>query len=148
MPVKITANQTNTDTGEVSSSVLTAMKDEFKNKAEVIPANGRTQPVIKNYSFYFLKEELMELLNMYPADLGVKIQIGVHTVSTQDVCGNQHIGQLCAIIETYENITTRNNGKAVDEFVLVNGFQSFGTIKILAPNDPVCCPSSDPGGGS
>lgn len=147
MPVKITTNRTNASSGEISVGDLKSMKTEFIHKADITAANGRSEPIIKNYSFYFLKEELIELLNMYSDEAGVKVQIGVNTASTEDVCGNPQINQICAIIETYVDITTRTDDRPEGKFVLVNGYQSFGKIKILSTNDPVCCPSSDPGNG-
>lgn len=147
MPVKIVddvSGQTRSAYGEVTKADLLTIKSEFVYNAEVTPVIPRTNAVNKRYSFYFEKEQFLELFSKKPNDLGVKINIGIQIDPTLDICGNNEGNNMCIVVETFPDKTSKNPASVVGEFVLINGFEKNGAVKILS--DVVCCPSSDPGG--
>ncbi len=144
MPVKIVSSPTRSEFGEVLQSDLLTIKSEFANNTSVSQKAPRTDPVNKRVSFYFEKEQFLELFSKRPNDLGVKINIGIQKDPTQDICLNNESNNMCIVVETILDKNNKSAANNIGDFVLINGYENNGTIKISA--NVVCCPSSDPGG--
>lgn len=144
MPVKIVSSPTRAEFGEVLRSDLLTIKSEFADKTSVSPLASRTAPVNKRFSFYFEKEQFLELFSKRPNDLGVKINIGIQKDPTLDICLNNEGNNMCIVVETFLDKNNKSAANSIGDFVLINGFENNGVIKISS--NVVCCPSSDPGG--
>jgi hypothetical protein len=142
MPVKIVDSQTRSAFGEIKLNDLLTIKSEFADHAAVSPTAGRTVAVNKKYSFYFSKDQFLQLFDKKPGDLGVKINIGIQNDPTEDICHNNEGNNMCVVVETFENKDNKNPESVLDGYVLINGFENNGEVKIFS--NTVCCPSSDP----
>lgn len=146
MPVKIIDNTgtTRVPTGEIKLADLEKMKDDFITQVSVTPVSPRTA-LNKKHSFYFSKDQFIELFNSTPSADLVKISICVQVPDTIDLCGNNLADALATIIEMVEYDTTtgvKTPVNNVGNFVLINGYQNNGVLKLLTTGG--CCPSTDP----
>ncbi len=142
MPVKILDNQgtTSSATGEIKKSDLTKIKSDFDNDVSVT-RNTVGEIINKRVSFYFDKNQFLELFRQRPNDLGVIINIGIQIDPTLDICRNDESNNMCIVVETFENRLNKNPHNGIGDFVLINGYDNYGSIKTL---DTGCCPSSEP----
>ena len=148
MPVKIVDNTHGTTSikfGTIKEDDVSKMTDSFKKEVGLTAIPKRVA-IVKKYSFYFSKQQLIELLKNYEADEhlnALEIAIAVQLSETVVDCttGIQYNeSDSLAVIVSMTNKDEKIPINGVDDLVLINGY-SDNEPHLLAT---ACCPGSKP----
>ena len=148
MPVKIVDNTHGTTSikdGTIKEDDVSKMTDSFKKEVGLTAIPSRLA-IIKKYSFYFSKDQLLELLKNYEVDehlnaleIAIAVQLNL-TVIICDTGFHYNDSDALAVIISMVNKDVKKPMNGVNDLVLINGYND---------NEPhllgtACCPGSKP----
>lgn len=148
MPVKIVDNthgSTSINHGTIKKHDVSIMTKSFKKEVGLTAIPPRVA-IAKKYSFYFTKDQLLELLKNYEANEhlnALEIAIAVQLSDIVVKCGNGNQfneSDSMAVIVSMVNKDEKIPMNGVDDLVLINGYNDNEPHLLGTP----CCPGSKP----
>lgn len=137
MPVKITADCTNPEQGEISLDDLRYLTDTYNNGVDVTGRSGYPQ-IVKTVYCFFQKRDVEELLAKASDDGGLKLSFAVSLPNQKSCEGADYSNRLTvAIFATDDH---KHEYAHVGDLMLTPGFKNPNAIN---GGDP-CCGSMFP----